>query len=349
MLYVSGSFLSSLFYERDAALVGYSSGSAGGPVLGGHTAEGDGSSKSQDPLQPSPDQPPDPGSTPPTAEPALPRSHVSEELENMRGRLENELKAKLEQELKEKMTFHAKALEKHLMDDFLERKRRAEEELEDEMELKRQKRLCELEEEVKGEKLMKEAELASLECQLQERMQLVSDEQSHLDELRDKAIDMQRRLEVESKKLTAPALDNPPSTPMPAGPTADAKSMMKEKLREKIEKTVLQSQQATEQKTPRQSVPCPTSVTTAPSASPSDGVAGGAIVPMTDMRFTSSTHPAAWQFLYRLTRKEDQCDKTIYDTWHAGASSESMGILNQPPISLQKIDHSLKQFGTNSP
>ena len=311
-------------------------------MLGDTTAEGDRKSPA-DPLQTSPAEPPNPGSTPPVAEPSVPGSHMSEELEQMRGRLENELKTKLEQELKEKMTAHAQALEKHLVDDILDRKRKAEEELDNEMETRRQKRLRDLEEELAEEKLMKETELASLECQLQERMQLVANEQSHLDDLKDKAIDMQRKLEMESEQLTARALVNPPNTPVPPGPTADDKSTMKEKLREKIEKQ-LKNQQVSDQRTPVQTVPCPSPVTAAPSTSPSEH-GGNAIVPMTDMRFTSSTHPAAWQFLYRLTRKEDQCDKTIYETWHAGASiSESMSPVNQPHIRLQKIDHSLIQF-----
>ena len=83
-----------------------------------------------------------------------------------------------------------------------------------------------LEEEIKDEQAMKEARLAALDLQLLEKMQLVADEQSTLDELKDKSINMQRRLDEEA--LKAGQVDATPK---------DTKSALKDRLREKLELT----------------------------------------------------------------------------------------------------------------
>lgn len=211
--------------------------------------------------------------------------------------------ADLEKELKERMERHAKSLEQSLSEEFLEKKRQAEEELEQEIDMKRTKRLMDMEEDLKIEKEYKESKLAGLDAQLAEKMQLVADEQTILDELRDKSIEMHRKLEEEARKLE-----------IPKGPAEDQKSVMKDRLREKLELTIkkrgLEAMPTNTPLEPKASgQPTPESTNTSPNS---------VVVPTTDMRFSSSTHPAAWQFLYRITKREDQCDKAIYDAWHAG-------------------------------
>ena len=230
--------------------------------------------------------------------------------------------ADMEAQFKARMDAHAKALEKALSDEFLEKKRKAEQELEVEIELKREKRMRELEEEIKEEVDAKQAKLASLDAQLSERMLLVSEEQTLLDDLKQKAHEMQCKLDEESRKSMNAMGREPPTHavfPVPCTRVSDPKSAMKEKLREKLEETQRENQVG--MKDVSQSTPSPTGSAPAHTPSPSTVASApdGVIVPVTDMRFSSSTHPAAWQFLYRLTRREDQCDKTIYDAWHAGA------------------------------
>ena len=200
----------------------------------------------------------------------------------------------MEAEMKARMDAHAKVLEKAMTDDFLQKKRAAEEQLEEEMELKRQKRLRDLEEEIKEATLAKEAKLASLDLQLQERMQLVADEQTLLDDLKDKSIEMKRKLEEESQKLTMKSPE-----PM-SGDVSDPKTAMKAKLKEKLESMGKEVPATPASHTPTGSLGhTPVTDGSTPTTSPKDG---GVITPMTDMRFSSSTHPAAWQFLYRMTK-----------------------------------------------
>ena len=216
----------------------------------------------------------------------------------------------MEAEMKARMDAHAKLLEKAMTDEFLQKKRVAEEQLEEEMEMKRQKRLRDLEEEIKEETLAKQAKLASLDLQLQERMQLVADEQTLLDDLKDKSIEMQRKLEEESKTLSKKSPE-----PMRSD-AADPKTAMKAKLKEKLDNMGKGLPATPTSHTTESLGHTPVAEGLTPTTSPKEG---NVIMPMTDMRFTSSTHPAAWQFLYRMTKKEEHCDKSIYDAWHAGA------------------------------
>ena len=54
---------------------------------------------------------------------------------------------------------------------------------------------------------------------------------------------------------------------------------------------------------------------------------GDIVVPISNTRFTSSTHPEAWHFLYRINKKVDDKDslpewqKEVYEQWHAGLSA----------------------------
>ncbi len=229
--------------------------------------------------------------------------------------------ADMEKELKERMERHAKSLEQSLTADFLAKKRKAEEELEQEIDMKRTKRLMELEEDLILENEYKQSKLAGLDAQLAEKMQLVADEQTILDDLKDKAIEMQRKLEEEARIL------EPPKNP--TEPT-DPKSVMKNRLREKLEMTNKKKSgleaDAVAPKTPAEPSPPPSSGGPSPSPTPESTTTvptTAVVVPTTDMRFSSSTHPAAWQFLYRITKKEDHCDKEIYDAWHAGVGLET--------------------------
>ena len=297
------------------ALLGYSSGSAGGAVLGERPE-----------LEPSPTPEntdvPEPPATPEQvlgtgelpAEGAPPDAPMVGEPESSAS--------KLETELKERMYKHMAALEQQMTNDFMEKKRKAESDLEDELKLKREKRMRDLEEELKEERDLKETQLARLECQLAERMQLVSDEQALIDELKEKSHDLQKKLADEGAKL-----NSVPATPVQTPVLAD-KDRAKEMLKLKLQQTVERSRG----EVPPQQTPSPshsiesTSTGGALHGSGGSGQNGtppsqepkGVIIPATDMRFTSSTHPGAWHFLYRLTRREDQCDKTIYDQWHEG-------------------------------
>ena len=306
------------------SLLGYSSGSAsaGGQLLGDEPTipatipatlpDHDDLSQQVEPekVNPAPaplDQPPAPG--PVQAQPAV--------VENA-----------LEIQMKERMNEHAKRLEKEMIDDFLQRKRKAELELEEELDMKRQKRIQDFEAEIQETKAIKMAELDSLDMQLRERMQLVIDEQSQLDDLKQMSRDMNRKLEEEATKLaltkkqaaTAAELQQTPrNAALQQTAPEDAKSALKEKLKEKLAEKNTQLSTTPQPRTVPQTTP-PSSVETAQSQGSGQRVLAGqtAVVPVTDMRFTSSTHPAAWQFLYRLTRREDQCDKSIYEAWHAG-------------------------------
>ena len=305
MRYIFFIYNHSLLFKWET-LSGYSSGSAGGSVLG----ESTNAMAMPAPVTPRNTMPP---SSPPRGSPqacakAAPPAPMAPPPDPLQSQA-----ADLEAQLKSRMEAHAKSLEKALTDDFLEKKRKAEEDLDEEIRIKRDRRMRELEEDLKEEHDMREARLAGLDAQLIEKMQLVADEQTLLDDLKEKAANMQRRLDEEAMK----------ATPVAAPPDA-SKSNLKDRLREKLELTQKKNtaNQAISVATPTppqvKGTPSPSpALPTPPSTSPNDAVVP--MMPVTDMRFTSSTHPAAWQFLYRLTRKPDQCDTAIYEAWHAGA------------------------------
>ena len=216
-------------------------------------------------------------------------------------------------------------LEMQMQQNFLEKKRKAEEELEIEMEAKKQKRMRELEEELMEEKHLKESRLQALDAQLQERMLLVAEEQTNLDDLREKSRNLQKQIEAEGIAYEQRAKATPPAGPLaaPAAPpdnttvcptpqVPNPADVLKERAREKLLQTAEKAKrmEATT-KTPSPETSEAASATQTPTPP-------GVIVPQTDMRFTSSTHPNAWHFLYRLTKREDQCPKEIYEAWHAG-------------------------------
>ena len=150
-----------------------------------------------------------------------------------------------------------------------------------------------------------QTQLAMASEQLQERMLLVTDEQKTLDDLREKTRQMQLQLE-------AAADHNPPVNPLPCTPSAKAKELLKQKLEQTQKKVAIPI-----------STPSPASLPSGERPSENTGNLGemtgnGLMVPISDQRFTSSTHPQAWHCLYRMCRKPDGIDKEIYDKWHAG-------------------------------
>lgn len=307
-------------------LLGYSSGSAGGSLLGQDAAEQQQSPENVEPPKsssPLADPPVDPLAVAPTLEvPAdseeVVPPHVPEPPATEPGLVSL---SDMEAQLKIRMERHAAILEKQLEDEFFAKKRKAESELDEEIELRRQKRLRDLEEDIKEELDLKNAKLARASSELAERMELVAEEQKLLDELKDKAINMQQMLEEEAKKLaSAKAATQTAEAAIATPHRVDNKTSLKDRLKEKLEQTMSKA------RTTPAAAPSHQATTPSPTSTPSPTVPSvegkkpsGAIVPTTDMRFSSSTHPGAWQFLYRITKREDQCDKEIYDAWHAGA------------------------------
>jgi len=227
-----------------------------------------------------------------------------------------------EDEMMDRLDKHMKMLAEKFEHELLEKKRAAEHDLDVEIGIKRQKRLQELDDEVRDEKCMKEAHLASLDAQLAEKMQLVADEQTALDELKEKSKRLQRDLEAAADPPGLHGLSTPCSKQL--GTSSSDRDAMKAKLKEKLNETVNKNK----------SSPAPSSLPSPPSSAERDaGVVavvpegkGGevALLPVTTMRFTSSTHPEAWHFLYRLNKKVDSADqlpdwqKEVYEQWHAG-------------------------------
>ncbi len=316
-----GGFFHQLFLFW-SPLLGYSSGSAGGPLLGEENTNAPEPTGSPTATPPPVEGPPVPealGMEPEVLPPTDPEPPAADTKFVGRAMTLDDMEA----QLKSRMERHAWILETQLEKEFLQKKRKAEAELDDEMDLRRQKRLRDLEEEIKEEMDMKNAKLASLSTELAERMELVVEEQKLLDDLKEKAINMQQMLEEEAKKFEVAKAATANAKAMGATPVrADNNTALKDRLKEKLEQTMSRTR-TTPTNASQSQTPSPLSqATTPPTVPPAEEKIPNkdrAIVPTTDMRFTSSTHPGAWQFLYRITKKDDQCDKEIYDAWHAGA------------------------------
>eukprot|EP00435_Cladocopium_sp_Y103_P049654 s3768_g15.t1 len=191
--------------------VGYSSGSAGGKVT-----EPSGSAPPEDPGKNPPVNPPVPGLSEPKIESKPTVDYYQEKEAAMMERLDQ----------------HMRVLTKKFEDDLLNRKRAAEQDLDMEIASKRQKRLQELDDEVRDEKTMKETHLASLDAQLAEKMQLVSDEQTILDDLKEKSKRLQRDLEAAAADQSGQTVFSTPCSKI-SGTSAAEKDAMKTKLKEK--------------------------------------------------------------------------------------------------------------------
>ena len=208
----------------------------------------------------------------------------------------------MEKKLLEQVHARMDELEQKMMKEVSERKRQAEENLENEMGKKKQCLQKDIDD-LMEQRSEEESRLALISEQLQEKMLCVSEEQKALDDLKAKSQIMQQQLSEAAAE-----------TPVAKDGGEDPKAKQKEALRLKLMNAqALQSQVPS---TPK--VPTPT-----PSGSPSSTVQssppGGEMVPVSSQRFTSSTHPEAWQYLYRLTRTRDKCgDEEIYKAWHEG-------------------------------
>ena len=292
-------------------LAGYSSGSAGGTVTepaGGNTG---GAPPAEVPGGEMPVNPPVPAEPVELSQPA-----------KLEPKPTLDYYQQKEAEMMERLDHHMNVLAQKFEDELLEKKRAAEHDLDVEIGIKRQKRLQELDDEVRDATCMKETHLASLDAQLAEKMQLVADEQTVLDDLKEKSKRLQRDLEAAADPQACHGLSTPCSKQ--SGTSSSEKDARKAKLKDKLNETVNKNK----------SSPAPSSLPSPPSSAERDAGAvavvpegkGGevALLPVTTMRFTSSTHPEAWHFLYRLNKKVDSADqlpdwqKEVYEQWHAG-------------------------------
>lgn len=293
---------------------GYSSGSAGGTVF----PEPTGGDATTAPEVPNTTEVP----------PEVPAQR--EEADKPKGTPPDLSLAEHEAAMKERLEQHMKLLEEKFHNELLDRKRAAEHDLEIEMESKRQKKLRDLDDEFQVDKTQKQACLDQMEAQLMEKMQLVADEQTVLDELRDKSRTMRQQLEEAATQ--DPSLSQPPSTPSPTSASVADSSAMKERLRQKL-------QEATTKKPAQNPTDPPKSELSGLPGKPT----GDIVVPVSNMRFTSSTHPEAWHFLYRLNKKVDDKDslpewqKEVYDQWHAGLSPPNFLKLCYTNLCLSRI------------
>lgn len=227
---------------------------------------------------------------------------------------DNSLQA-LETDMLEQSQEKMQSLEEEFVKDLVEKKRKQEHDLQAEMDAKRKKlndEILALEE----EKCLQESRLALASDQLQERMQLVSDEQQALDELKEKSKAVRDQLEaagIEKQQDDAKR----------------AAAEKKELLKQKLEATIHRSKAgvplvpSTPPETPNPAAPLQSPAPTVPAEmpeapTPTEPVAERNLVPVSEQRFTSSTHPQAWHCLYRMTRKTDGCNAEIYKLWHEG-------------------------------
>lgn len=267
---------------------GYSSGSAGGSV----TPKTSG-------IQDSVSEPPAAQTTPEPSPPAVPQTPEAAAKAEVPA---EDTVAKVEQEMLEQLKGRMRDLESKFLDEIMTRKREAEQELENEMASKKQRLQKEVEDLVE-EKSEQESKLALVSEQLQEKMLCISEEQNVLDELREKSRVMQQKLLEAAPKNTG-------------GDNDEEENDEQKKLKQKEALKLKLAQKASPQ-APMTSPPPSTmseAVPTPPVVPPVDTV----MVPTSTQRFTSSTHPEAWQYLYRLTKDPKKCDEEIYNAWHEG-------------------------------
>jgi len=212
----------------------------------------------------------------------------------------------------EKLKCHMRNLEDQMMAELEQKKRQAEQDLETHMAVKR-KRLQEQVDVLAEERSEQECRLALVSEQLQEKMQCLSEEQTTLDELKEKSRMMQEQLS--SMPVT-------PRTEDGQHRKTQHKEALKLKLQAAALKTPENSTQSPASVHSQQSQQPPPSKQSTPTGGPSDGSSPPpdalVLVPTSSQRFTSSTHPEAWQYLYRLTKSKDKCDEEIYKAWHEG-------------------------------
>ena len=237
----------------------------------------------------------------------------------------------LENEMVERLQMKMSQLEDQFTREINLKKQKAEQLMDQEFEAKRRK----LDEEIfdlQEQRAFQESQLAIAGEQLQERMHLVSEEQKALDDLRDKTRAMQAKLD------SAATESNKPQVERRGSPTLSAKDLLKQKLEQTAKKNTAAFAVA---ETPSSHFHESTPMGSVPSG---DGIVPDgpsvAVVPVSDQRFTSSTHPQAWHCLYRMTRKQDGCDPEIYKKWHEGLVCLLLGV-KFPPKSLPFVAHKI--------
>ena len=216
------------------------------------------------------------------------------------------------QRLEQKM----KQLEVSFLEELDRKKRKAEQDMETEINEKRRK----LDDEIfqmEEEKALHESRLAITSDQLQQNMALVSEEQQLLDELREKSRKMKSELEAAAAEKTK-------QDDLAKREAAEKKEALKRKL--ELAKAGPPTPSPSTVASPgnvSSAMPTSAGEVETPGESTDAQLGGGGphdgrVVPISDQRFTSSTHPQAWHCLYRMTRKPDSCDAEIYKLWHEG-------------------------------
>lgn len=295
-------FSVSLFHHGSisrGALAGYSSGSAGGSVIHcpGPPEAASSSPKVEvtdgavSPITPAPPAAPVEGHDATAPQPA------SKDLAAVEADMMDKLKARMAE------------MESNMIVDFENRKRAAEQELEN---INAKKQCMEMEIELlKVQQADEESKLGIVSEQLQDKMLCVSEEQTILDDLREKSKAVEKQLEEAAKTMNAKqsAENN----------LQEQKEQQKEALRLKLQQA--SANKAAVPSTPVTSSPAPSqapSTVTTSTPPPAPVVPSDAMVPVSSQRFTSSTHPEAWQYLYRLAKNPDKCDEEVYKAWHEG-------------------------------
>lgn len=307
--------IGSLFHHgliSRGALAGYSSGSAGGSVVP-ERAEPPEAAPSKPKVEVA-DVTAGPVS-PVTPAPAAPAANPLEGQDARAPPPASKDLAAVEADMMGKLHARMADMEKQMVVDFENRKRAAEQELEN---ITSKKMCIEVEiEMLKVQQAEEESKLNIVSEQLQDKMLCVSEEQTILDDLREKSRDVEKQLEEAAKTMN----NKPPQeVPRTENTEPEQKQQQKEALRLKLQ----QQASANKASVPSTSLasspapsPAPSTVTTS-TPPPAPAVATEAMVPVSSQRFTSSTHPEAWQYLYRLTKNPDKCDEEVYKAWHEG-------------------------------
>ena len=178
--------------------------------------------------------------------------------------------------------------------DIHKKKRKLEEDLEAEIETKRKRMQEQLNQEFEDRKSLQEQQLSTLQATLSDCTMMIAEENTLLEELRQKRMDMAQE-QAQQEQARA----------------ANLKEALKEKLKQRVEAGAT-PQAATTTAAP--GVPVNEDRPAPHQPEPNK------MALATNMRFTSSTHPNEWAFLYRLCRQEGNCEKEIYDAWHAGTA-----------------------------
>lgn len=201
-----------------------------------------------------------------------------------------------------------------LQDEIKEKKRKAEQELESEMDLVRAKKMAAWQESMNAEwarhQQIFDEKMFELTQKLEEKTEKVRFQESRLQGLEDTNEDLERMNQSLAKRHQ----------------DQSQKLALKQAIKDKIENVKISgptpsttpSEKSTPTERDMQSQMSLPSTMTPSHKSMQQELQSGSM-----SRFTSSTHPEAWSFLYRLTKKLDRdgtpsCHEEIYKAWHEG-------------------------------